>query len=84
MQVIGRILLESLGDQSLAAVAESLNSLFDVFADEDLDMVFFGTLNALEVLRSVLPTLQQRVCAIRSSFAHRARVPFVVFSFGAR
>jgi hypothetical protein len=63
-QVIGRILLDSLGDASLSVVGEALDALFDVYADEDMDTVFFGTLDALSVLQAHLPTLQQRVCLL--------------------
>jgi len=75
VQAVGRLLLDCLGDSSLAVVGEALDALFDVYADEDMDGVFFGVLNALEMLRSFTPSFQQRVRAcLCSAFAYFVQV----------
>lgn len=58
--------MDALGDASLRVVAESLNSIFDVYGEATFD-ANFAALGAMEILQQFVPQLQHRV---RDSYRH--------------
>lgn len=58
IDVIARCLGSSLHDASLEVVAEALNAIFDVFADEEFDAIFRSA--------QLLGALEQTAAAVRS------------------
>jgi len=57
---VGKLLLESLQDSSAAVIAEALNSIFDIFAEPNVNSVF-TSLDMLRVLEAFVPHLKNKV-----------------------
>ena len=59
IQDIANCLLQSLSDSSLLVISETLNSIFDIFADNNQEI--FNSLNMLSHLKKWMNTFKTKV-----------------------
>jgi len=66
---IGKLLLDSLQDKSALVVAESLNSIFDIFAEVNYNQIV-KNIEMMRILESFVPHLKNKVKSEKRTVEH--------------
>ena len=60
-KILASILIQRLSDSSLAVVSETLNAIFDIYADKNYNQVLLE-MNMIKIFQDFANVLTQRVC----------------------